>query len=92
MENDNLESTSPYFKYFYAPYLVSNSKFSHEDVENILKLARDTIIIKLIMKGISYPDCIRTLADKWNVEYQPDEPLEEVEERILRFLCCRKKV
>ena len=91
MENDNLVSTDLYFKYFYAPYLVSNRMFPYKDVEDILKLARDTIIIKLIMKGISYPDCIRTLADKWNVEYQPDEPLEEIEERILRFLCCSKK-
>lgn len=92
MENDNLVSTDLYFKYFYAPYLVSNRLFPYKDVEFILKLARDTIIIKLIMKGISYPDCIRTLADKWNVEYQPDDPLEEIEERILRFLCCSKKV
>lgn len=79
MANDNC-------KYLYAPYLVSNSRFINSEIEEILNLVRNTLIIKLIMKGISYPDCIRTLADKWNVEYQPDDPLEEIEERILKFL------
>ena len=83
-ENDN-------FKYFYAPYLVSNSRFVFSEVEEIINLVRNTLIIKLIMRGISYPDCIRKLADLWGIKYEPEEPLVAIEERILRFLCCDKK-
>ena len=52
MANDNS-------KYFYAPFLVSNSRFANSEIEEILNLVRNTLIIKLIMRGISYPDCIR---------------------------------
>ena len=85
MANDNS-------KYFYAPFLVSNSRFANSEIEEILNLVRNTLIIKLIMRGISYPDCIRKLADHWGIKYAPEEPLVAIEERILRFLCCDKKV
>lgn len=84
MANDNC-------KYFYAPYLVSNSRFINSEIEEIITLIRNTLIIKLIMRGISYPDCIRKLADHWGIKYDPDEPLVAIEERILRSLCCDKE-
>ena len=84
MANDNS-------KYFYAPFLVSNSRFANSEIEEILNLVRNTLIIKLIMRGISYPDCIRKLADSWDVKYEPSETLESIEEKILRVLCGKEQ-